>query len=143
MARKVEPEALSVPSEDQLRLIIDTVPVMVWTARPDGSRDFVNERWIEYTGLRPEAALGKSFAAAHPEDRKEFIAQWEQAIEAGTPMEREMRLRRGDGKYFWTIHRIAPLRDGSEKVVKWFATITDIDALTRKDTGTPILVPVK
>jgi PAS domain-containing protein len=63
---------LSRPSDDQLRLIIDSLPAMVWTARPDGYRDFVNSRWLEYTGLSFEKAVGTGFEVVHPEDRPEF-----------------------------------------------------------------------
>ena len=124
---------LSRQPDDQLRLIIDNVPVMVWTARPDGFRDFINKRWLEYTGLRSEEVVGADFAAVHPEDRPEFIAQWERAVQSGTPMEREVRLCRADGEYFWFLHRIVPLRDQSGTVLKWIATITDVHALKRSE----------
>ena len=121
------------PSDAQLRLIIDNVPAMVWTALPDGFRDFVNRRWLEYTGLSSEQAVGTGFVAVHGEDLPEFIVHWEQAVRAGMPMEREIRLRRADGEYFWFLHRIAPFRDESGNILKWIATITDIDALNRSE----------
>ena len=133
MARENQAVRLSGPSDDQLRLIIDNVPAMVWTALPDGFRDFVNRRWLEYTGVSSEQAVGTGFVAVHPEDLPEFIAQWEQAIRAGTPMEREIRLLRADGEYFWFLHRIVPLQDEAKNVLKWIATITDIDALKRSE----------
>jgi PAS domain-containing protein len=68
---------------------------MVWTAPPGGLRDFVNRRWLEYTGLSSEQAVGTGLVAVHPEDLPESIAQWEQAVRAGTPMEHKIRPRRG------------------------------------------------
>jgi PAS domain S-box-containing protein len=64
----------STPFDRQLRLIMDTVPAMVWTARPDGFRDFMNRRWLEYTGLSSEQAVDMGFVAVHPEDRPQFMA---------------------------------------------------------------------
>jgi PAS domain S-box-containing protein len=124
---------LSGQPDDQLRLIIDNVPAMVWTARPDGFCDFINRRWLEYTGLSLEEGLGAGFVAMHPEDRPQFLAQWEQAVQTGTPLEREIRLRRADGEYCWFLHRIVPFRDDSGNVLKWIATVTDIHALKRSE----------
>jgi len=124
---------LSGQPDDQLRLIIDNVPAMVWTARPDGFCDFINWRWLEYTGLSLEEGLGAGFVAMHPEDRPQFLAQWERAVQTGTPLEREIRLRRADGEYCWFSHRIVPFRDDSGNVLKWIASVTDIHALKRSE----------
>ena len=106
---------------------------MIWTARPDGFRDFVNRRWLEYTGLRLEEALGKGFVAMHPEDGPQFLAQWKQAVQTGTPLEHEIRLRRADGEYCWFLDRIVPFRDESGDVLKWIATVTDMHELKRSE----------
>jgi PAS domain S-box-containing protein len=124
---------LSGQPDDQLRLIIDNVPAMVWTARPDGFCDFINRRWLEYIGLSLEEGLGAGFVAMHPEDRPQFLAQWEQAVQTGTPLECEIRLRRADGEYCRFLHRIVPFRDDSGNVLKWIATVTDIHALKRSE----------
>jgi len=116
-------------SRDQLDLIVDNLSAMVWTADPGGSRDFTNRPWLEYTGLTVEEALGKDFRAMHPGDRPEFLAKWEEAVESGVSLEREIRLRRSDGEYFWFLHRIVPSRGGSGDVLKWVAVITDIHSL--------------
>jgi PAS domain S-box-containing protein len=124
---------LSGQPDDQLRLIIDNVPAMVWTARPDGFCDFINRRWLEYTGLSLEEGLGAGFVAMHPEDRPQFLSQWEQAVQTGTPLECEIRLRRAGGEYCWFLHRIVPFRHESGNVLKWIATVTDIHALKRSE----------
>ena|SRR6516225_7955536 len=73
------------------------------------------------------------FAAVHPEDRPQFMAHWERALQDGMPMEREIRLRRADGEYFWFLHPIVPFRGESGHVVKWIATVTDIHALKQSE----------
>jgi formate hydrogenlyase transcriptional activator len=113
--------------DSQLRLIVDSIPAMVWTALPNGSREFVNQRWLEYTGFSFEQSLGITFAAMHPDDRVIFLAKWESAVLSGTPLELEVRLRRADGVYRWFMHRAVPMRDSMNKIVRWFATATDID----------------
>src|SRR6202022_222940 len=86
-------------SEDRLRLVIDTLPALVWSKLPDGSADFLNQRFREYTGLSVEEGLGWGWMrnAFHPEDRAED--EWRVAFAAGVPFEREARLRRADGTY--------------------------------------------
>ena len=113
-------------SEDRLRLVVDTLPAMVWSKLPDGSADFLNQRFREYTGSPLEEGLGWGWMNAfHPEDRAE--QEWRAAFAAGEPFEREARLRRADGSYRWFLLRAAPLRDDRGTVVKWYGTTTDIE----------------
>src|SRR5713226_150429 len=91
-------------SEDRLRLVIDTLPAMVWSKSPEGSADFLNQRFREYTGLSLEEGLGWGWLNAfHPEDRAE--EEWRAAFAAGEPFEKEARLRRGEGEYRWLLLR--------------------------------------
>ena len=114
-------------SEDRLRLVIDTLPALVWSKLPDGSADFLNQRFREYTGLSVEEGLGWGWLrnAVHPEDRLE--EEWRAAFAAGQPFEKEVRLRRADGAYRWFLLRAVPLRDELGNVVKWYGTTTDIE----------------
>jgi hypothetical protein len=114
-------------AEDRLRLVIDTLPALVWSKMPDGSVDFLNQRFREYTGLSEEEGLGWGWMrnAFHPEDRLE--QEWREAFEAGQPFEKEARLRRTDGAYRWFLVRAVPLRDELGKVIKWYGTTTDIE----------------
>ena len=120
-------------SEDRLRLVIDTLPAMVWSKSPDGSADFLNQRFREYTGLSVEEGLGWGWMrnAFHPEDRAE--EEWRAAFAAGQPFEKEARLRRADGTYRWFLLRAVPLRDEQGRVVKWYGTTTDIDDRKRAE----------
>jgi PAS domain S-box-containing protein len=120
-------------SEERLRLVIDTLPALVWSKLPDGSADFLNQRFREYTGLSVEEGLGWGWMrnAFHPEDRAE--EEWQAAFAAGQPFEKEARLRRTDGAYRWFLVRAAPLRDEQGNVVKWYGTTTDIEDRRRAE----------
>jgi PAS domain S-box-containing protein len=114
-------------SADQVRLVLDTIPALVWTKSPDGSADFLNQRFLEYTGLSVEEGLGWGWMKEfHPEDRAE--EEWRAAFAAGEPFQREAQLRRADGAYRWFLLRAVPLRDELGNVVKWYGTSTDIEA---------------
>jgi len=119
-------------SEDRLRLVVDTLPAMVWSKLPDGSADFLNQRFREYTGFTLEEGLGWGWMNAfHPEDRAE--EEWRAAFAAGEPFDKEARLRRADGVYRWFLLRAAPLRDERGNVVKWYGTTTDIEDRRRAE----------
>lgn len=120
-------------SEERLQLVIDTLPALVWSKSADGSADFLNQRFREYTGLSLEEGLGWGWMknAFHPEDRAE--EDWRAAFAAGEPFEREARLRRADGEYRWFLLRAVPLRDENGEVVKWYGTTTDIEDRKRAE----------
>ena len=123
--RKMAREVLR-QSEDSLRLIIDTIPTMAWTVRPDGVVDFVNQRWLDYTGLLKEE-LKEPNCVVHPEDLPRVMAKWVRDMTAGEPSEDEMRLRLAGGEYRWFLVRTVPLRDESGAIIKWFGTSTEIE----------------
>jgi PAS domain S-box-containing protein len=132
-----ELQALSRQEEEHLRLVIDTIPTMAWTVRPDGALDFVNRRWQEYTGVSLEEARENSTGTVHPEDLPRALEKWFVDIATGEPYEDEMRLRRADGEYRWFLIRIVPLRDEQGNIVKWYGTGTDIE--DRKQAGDALL----
>ena len=112
----------------KLREMIDTIPALAWSAHPDGSAEFLNRRWLDYTGLTAEQALGWGWQAAiHPNDMDGLAGKWVSSLASGTPVEVEARIGRFDGAYRWFLFRMDPLRDESGNVVKWYGTITDID----------------
>jgi len=125
MAEKIQ--ALSRQKEDHLRLVIDTIPTIAWSVGPDGTVDFVNQRWLEYTGLSSEEALEEAIHTVHPEDLPRVMEKWSVDMVAGEPYEGEMRLRRADGEYRWFLNRTVPLRDAQGKIAKWYGTATDIE----------------
>jgi len=113
--------------EERMRLIIDTIPTMAWSLRPDGAVDFVNKRWLEYTGLSFEAELKNPTSPVHPQDLPRVMETWLSDMAAGKPSEDEMRLQRADGEYRWFLVRTVPLRNEQGCVVKWYGVSTDIE----------------
>jgi PAS domain S-box-containing protein len=121
-------------SEDQLRIIIDTIPTLAWCTLPDGSAEFLNQRWLDYTGLSTEEARNWGWTVViHAEDSPYFIDKWRTAVANGELFEVEARFRRADGKYRWCLARAIPLRDELGKIVRWYGTNTDIEDLKRAE----------
>jgi len=121
-------------SENRLRTIIDTIPALAWSARPDGSAEFFNRRWLDYAGLSAEEASDWGWTVAlHPEDRGGLIDYWRHLLASGETGEIEARLRRFDGEFRWFLFRASPLRDGSGQVVKWYGTNTDLEERKRAE----------
>jgi len=115
-------------SEDRLRHVVDTIPAIVWSALPDGAVDFVNDRWLQYTGLFREDSLGWRWTATiHPDDFDRATDYWRTVLLSGEPAELEQRLRRSDGQFRWFLCRYVPVRDDSGKIVRWYGTCTDIE----------------
>jgi PAS domain S-box-containing protein len=137
--RKLAQEAVK-QAEDRIRLVIDTIPTMAWTLQPDGAVDFVNQRWMEYTGLSLEEAIKDSKRIVHPEDLPRAVEKWNPSMAAGNPGEDEMRLRRADGEYRWFLVRVAPLRDEQGKIVKWYGASSDIEDRKRAEMQSRVLI---
>jgi PAS domain S-box-containing protein len=120
-------------SEDRLRLVTDTIPTLVWRARPDGVPDFLNQPALDYTGLTPDQAETGWPRAFHPDDKKGMLVKWAAIRESGMPGELEARLRRFDGEYRWFLFRGVPLRDEHGNIVKWYGSSTDIEDRKRAE----------
>jgi PAS domain S-box-containing protein len=126
--RNSETDRHSAIAEDHLRLVIDTIPAIVWSATPDGAADFVNQRWVEYTGLPLERSVGSGWTAVvHPDDLGRVMDAWQVALTTGEMFEIEMRVRRADGEYRWFLERAVPVRDKPGKIVRWYGTDFDIE----------------
>jgi PAS domain S-box-containing protein len=127
-------------SEAQLRVIIDTIPALAWSTRPDGSSDYFNERWLSYTGLTAEQSVDYGWTVAvHPDDLPALQENWRAVLVPGAPGERpvtpgrEARLRRYDGEYRWFLFRGSPLHDESGQIVAWYGTNVDIEDRKRAE----------
>lgn len=128
-------EQASSGAEDHLRSVIDAVPSLVWSALPDGSRDFLNQRWLDYTGLASEAGLGWGWKAVfHPECLAKFEDLWSLSVVSGQSLETEVRLQCAGGEYRWFLMRVVPVRDRQGRIVKWYGTDTDIEDRKRAET---------
>ena len=123
-------------SEDHWRLVLDTIPVLVTGARPDGSLDFINKRWLEFLGLSVDKVRDWGWTAVtHPDDIERFVEGWRSAMAAGEPFEGEARVPRADGQYRWLLVRAVPLRDEAGRIVHWYATSIDIEDRKRAETA--------
>ena len=121
-------------SEAHLRKIIDTIPTLAWCNLPDGSNEFVNQRWCDYTGLSPEEVQRVGCKVViHPEDLPKWLDEWRTLVASGAGGEIEARLRRHDGAYRWFLIRVEPLQDESGEIVRWYGTNTDIDDLKQTE----------
>jgi len=118
--------------EERLRLIIDSIPTIIWRKSPDGSADFLNRNFREYTGLSLEDGLGRGWLNVfHPDDR--LKEKWPSAMAAGKPFQTEARLRGTAGQYRWFLIRAMPLRDERGNIVKWYGLTCEIEDLKRAE----------
>ncbi|MEK6324987.1 MAG: sigma 54-interacting transcriptional regulator, partial [Acidobacteriota bacterium] len=121
-------------SADELRGFIDSSPTLTWSCSPDGSADFFNQRWLDYTGLSAEQARGWGWTVAlHPDDLNGLVDYWRSVLASSEPGEIEGRLRRYDGVYRSFLFRATPSFDSEGRVVKWFGTNTDIEDRKRAE----------
>src|SRR6266478_6030637 len=121
-------------SEARLRKIIDTIPTLAWCNLTDGSNDFVNRRWSDYTGLSQEEVKRVGCKVAiHPEDLPKWLDQWRALRGSGEGGEIEARLRRHDGAYRWFLIRVEPLQEESGEILRWYGTNTDIEDRKRTE----------
>jgi PAS domain S-box-containing protein len=115
-------------SEKRFRILGDSILHQVWTAKPDGSLDYVNARALEYRGLSMEEALNEVWQESiYPDDLALCSEKWESSLLTGEPYEMEFRLRGADGKYRWHLGRAIAERDENGKIIKWYGTNTDIN----------------
>src|SRR6266480_6356471 len=128
------------PAEDRIRLVIDTIPTMAWSLRPDGVLDFINQRWLDYAGLSFEEAIEDPMRIVHPDDHSRVMEKWLKEMAAGESYEDEIRLRRADGEYRWFLIRTVPLLDEQGNIVKWYGTSTDIEDRKRAEMQSRMLI---
>lgn len=134
IAERERIEAAWRSSEVENRLIIESIPQLVWIAAPDGTNLLFNRQWLHYTGLSLDESISDAWdRSIHPDDRAECARRWDHAVAHGTTFEMEFRLRGADGEYRWMLSRAVPMRDDSGTVVKWFGTCTDIEDLKRME----------
>jgi formate hydrogenlyase transcriptional activator len=118
----------------RLQTLIDTVPSFLWTSFPDGSKEFLNRRWYEYTGLTLEQGRGWGWkVVVHPDDLDRLIREWLALLNDPKPGELETRIRRYDGEYRWFLIRVLPEFDAEGKVVRWYGSDTDIEDRKRAE----------
>jgi PAS domain S-box-containing protein len=124
---RIRAEAALRESEERFRMMADLAPSCIWTATADGSINYANRQWYEFSGLTPEQTAGLEWAQVlHPDDLDRCINAWATAAREGTEYEIEVRNRRKDGVYRWLLTRAVPLRDATGRIQGWFGTSADI-----------------
>jgi PAS domain S-box-containing protein len=116
-------------SAQRYSFLADTVPQIIWTARPDGGLDYYNKAWYEYTGSTFEQSRDWGWGAVvHPDDLAQCVARWTHSFTTGAKYEVEYRFRReSDGAYRWHLGRALPLRNEEGEIIQWVGSCTDID----------------
>lgn len=115
-------------SREYFRFLADNIPVIIWTAKPDGDYDYFNTQWYNYTGRTFEQSAGKGWQSVeHPEDLPKVLNAWKQAIATGEPFNIEVRKRGANDSYRFFMMKAAPLKDDNGKVIRWFGVSADID----------------
>jgi PAS domain S-box-containing protein len=111
-----------------IQLLVDSIPALIHTGRPDGYLDYFNKPWLEFFGVTLDEVAGWNWTAViHPEDVEGIVAKWRACLASGEVFEYETRVRRADGEYRWMFHRKVPLRDANGNIVKWYGSSLDID----------------
>src|SRR6202162_4086921 len=119
----------------RLQTVIDTVPSFLWTSFPDGSKEYLNKRWYEYTGLTLEQGKGWGWkVGVHPDNLDKLVREWLALLDAPKPGELETRIRRYDGEDRWFLIRVVPQFDAEGNVIRWFGSNTDIEDRKRAET---------
>jgi PAS domain S-box-containing protein len=121
-------------AEKQLRLVLDTTPVLITSSRADGYHDFLNQRWLNYVGRSLEDLRGWGWTATiHPEDVEGTVDKWRASLASGEPFSHEARMRRADGVYRWMLLCAVPLGDRHGNIVKWYGANIDIEDRKRTE----------
>src|SRR5579862_7967523 len=114
-------------TNQDLDAIVTTAPDIIFSRKPDGTRDYVSVRFHEYTGASEESAIGFGFLDyVHSDDKASTIAEWEHCVASGDNYESEYRLRGKDGQYRWFRARAVPIRDHTNQIIRWYGTCSDI-----------------
>src|SRR5260221_6368006 len=116
------------------QLLVDSIPALIHTGRPDGYLDYFNKPWLEYLGVTLDNVSGWNWTAVvHPEDVEGIVAKWRACLATGEVFEYETRVRSANGEYRWMFHRKVPLRDVNGNIVKWYGSSLDIEARKRAE----------
>jgi formate hydrogenlyase transcriptional activator len=110
------------------QVLVDSIPALIHTARPDGYLDYFNKPWLEYLAVTLDKVAGWNWTAyIHPEDVEGIVARWRACLATGETFEYETRVRSANGEYRWMFHRKVPLRDANGNIVRWYGSSMDID----------------
>lgn len=124
---RLEAEKNLLASEEKFKQLIQRLPQLVWITTPDGHCDFMNKRWVDFTGIPEIEQLGMGWLnQIHPDDKTELLNEWGKAVKSSSIFHMEFRIRRYDGVYHWFDTRAVPLLNLDGNIIKWFGSNTDI-----------------
>jgi len=114
-------------SEAQWHTLVEALPQFVWSARPDGSFDYLSNQWAEYAGVPLAELMGHGWLSTlHPADRPQAQRCWLTAVETGGPYDLDYRIREKDGTYHHFMAHGVPVRAAAGKAIThWMGTSTD------------------
>ena len=114
-------------SREHFKFLADTIPVMVWTAQPNGDFDYFNRRWLDYTGLSLEESKAAGRSAVHPDDLPDLLKEWNRCLHSAEPFKFEMRMKNAKGVYGSFFFNGLPFKNSDGKVIGWFGVCTNIE----------------
>ncbi|OOQ58819.1 PAS domain-containing protein [Mucilaginibacter pedocola] len=129
----VQKQDKTIQDIQEYKFLADSIPEIIWTCNPDGSVDYYNRYWFDYTGLNMQETRSFGWGLIlHPEDVEKDSIKWNYCLDTGTPYESEIRFKRqADGVYRWHLSRALPMKNERGEIVKWFGSCTDIDEYKR------------
>ncbi len=126
-SKRTRAELAQAERESHYRFLADFIPDQVWTARPDGALDYVNERVLQYFGRSFDEMIGWGWQEViHPDDLPGVRELWSRSFETGQPYEVEFRLKEAGKSHRWHLGRALAMCDAAGNIVKWFGSNTDI-----------------
>ncbi len=132
ISERLKTEAALRQSEEELRVLANSIPQLAWMAEPDGNIFWYNQGWYAYTGTTLEQMQGWGWQKVHdPTALPAVLDRWQISLQTGTNFEMEFPIRAADGSFRWFLTRVNPVRDATGKVVRWFGTNTDVDEVRR------------
>jgi hypothetical protein len=128
------PEGALLSAEQEIRLLVETIPTPVWRAAPEGNVEYVNKRALEYFGAPADEILGWGWMdKVHPDDIAFKARTWLKNLQSETPHDAVCRFRGADGQYRWFNVRGEPLRASDGRVLSWYGVLIDIDDRTKTE----------
>jgi PAS domain S-box-containing protein len=134
ITERVYAEEILRNDEKRLRDIIEALPQLYWTCKPEGPCDYLSGQWVKYTGIPESKQLGYEWLEQlHPDDRERAVAEWNEKIKSEETFDVEFRIRRFDGEYHWFHTRAVPMRNSDGIITKWLGSNTDIDTIRKAE----------
>jgi PAS domain S-box-containing protein len=129
----IEQQDKTIEKIQEFKFLADSIPQMIWTSKPDGSFDYYNKHWFDFTGMNFEETIENGWEPVlHPEGFKKHQEAWSESLLTEKPYQAEIRFKRAaDGIYKWHLCQALPMKDDQGKIVKWFGSCTDIDEYKR------------